>query len=182
MLTHAQKIPEKGVPLLQNFTPIQYNHKGKIWDICSAKNGIVYMAADRGLLEYDGKTWNSFQGSDGYTRSLRVVNDSLIYTGSDLDFGVWKKNKYQAFDYTSLYPFRKDISDINEEFWDVHQLKDNIIFVSFHNIYVYKNQQLTKLNAPYRFTGSFTVNDSLFFADEKEGLFIFDGLSLTSYQ
>ena len=176
--TTAQKFPEKGVPLLQNFTPIQYKNMGKIWDIRSAESGMVYMAADRGLLEYDGKTWSRFKGSDGFTRSLVVANDSLIYTGSDLDFGVWKKNKYQAFTYTSLYPFRKDISDINEEFWDVHQLKDNIIFVSFHNIYVYKNQQLTKINAPYRFSGSFAVDDSLYFADEKEGLYVFNGLMI----
>jgi len=175
---NAQKLPEKGVPLLQNFTPADYQNKGKIWDIYSAENGIVYMAADKGLLEYDGKTWHSFKGSEGFTRSLIVVNDSLIYTGSDLDFGVWKKNKYQAFEYTSLYPFRKDISDINEEFWNIYQLKDNIIFVSFHNIYIYKNQQLTKINAPSRFSGSYAVDDSLYFADEKEGLFVFNGLSL----
>lgn len=166
------------MPLLQNFSPAEYQNKGKIWDIYSAENGIVYMAADRGLLEYDGKTWNSFKGSEGFTRSLVVVNDSLIYTGSDLDFGVWKKNKYQAFEYTSLYPFREDISDINEEFWNVHKVKDNIIFTSFFNIYVYKNQQLTKISAPNRFTGSYSVDDSLYFADEKEGLFIFNELSL----
>jgi hypothetical protein len=44
----AQPVPEKGVPVLQNFTPSQYQHKGKIWDIGSAPNGIVYMAADKG--------------------------------------------------------------------------------------------------------------------------------------
>lgn len=89
LATFAQPVPEKGVPLLQSFTPSQYLHKGKIWDIGSAPNGIVYMAADKGLLEFDGKTWNSFTGSDGFTRSLLVDNDSTIYTGSDLDFGVW---------------------------------------------------------------------------------------------
>jgi hypothetical protein len=29
-LTFAQIIPEKGVPLLENFTPLQYQDKGKI--------------------------------------------------------------------------------------------------------------------------------------------------------
>lgn len=178
LVTFAQKFPEKGVPLLQNFTPTQYFNKGKIWDIRSANSGIVYMAADKGLLEYDGKTWNSFKGSTGFTRSVLVINDSLIYTGSDMDFGVWKKNKYQAFEYSSLYPFREDIQAISEEFWDVHKLEDNVIFVSSQNMYVYKNEQLTKISAPYKFSGSFAVNDSLYFADERQGLFVFNDLVL----
>lgn len=174
----AQVLPEKGVPLLQSYSPAQYQNKGKIWDICSAPNGIVYMAADKGLLEYDGKTWNAFKGSNGFTRSLMVANDSLIYTGSDLDFGVWKKNKYQQFDYTSLYPFQKVVQDINEEFWQIHQLNEDIIFVSSLNLYIHKNQQLVRIAAPYKFSNSFLVNGKLYFADEKNGLYIFDGFAL----
>lgn len=178
LVAFAQKFPEKGMPLLQNYTPDNYQNKGKIWDIGSAGNGIVYMAADKGLLEFDGKNWNCFKGSDGFTRSLLVVNDSLIYTGSDLDFGVWKRNKYQTFEYTSLYPFRKDIAEINEEFWGVYQANDKVLFVSSQNIYVYKNGLFTRISAPTRFTGSFSVNDSLYLADMKSGLFLFNGVEL----
>ncbi len=174
----AQVLPEKGVPLLENFTPAQYNNKGKIWDICAAPNGIVYMAADKGLLEFDGKTWNAFKGSKGFTRSLLVLNDSLIYTGSDLDFGVWRKNIYQQFEYTSLYPFQEVVQDINEEFWEIHRLKEAIIFASSQNIYVYKEQQLVRIAAPHRFVKSFSVNGALYFADEQLGLYLFDGFAL----
>ena len=174
----SQTIPEKGVPFLRNFTPTQYQNKGKVWDIETAPNGIAYMAADKGLLEYDGKTWNSFKGSIGFTRSLLVYNDSLIYTGSDLDFGVWKRNKYLGFDYTSLYPFREVLLDVSEEFWHVHQLQEDIVFVSSQNMYLYKNQQLVKISAPSRFTSNFWLNDSLYFADEEQGLFVFDEFKL----
>lgn len=178
LATFAQSFPEKGMPLLENYTPDKYQNKGKIWNINSAGNGIVYMAADKGLLEFDGKTWNCFNGSDGFTRSLLVVNDSLLYSGSDLDFGIWKRNKYQAFEYTSLYPFQKDVAEINEEFWDVYKQNDNVLFVSSQNIYVYKNQHFTKISAPSKFTGSFNVNDSLYFADKNNGLYLFNGLAL----
>jgi AraC family transcriptional regulator, chitin signaling transcriptional activator len=178
LVSFSQHFPEKGMPLLQTYTPDQYHNKGKIWDIGSAPNGVVYMAADKGLLEFDGKTWNSFKGSNGFTRSLIIINDSMIYTGSDLDFGVWKRNKIKAFEYTSLYPFRQEAQDISEEFWDVHYLNNNIFFVSSQNIYVYINQQLTRIAAPNRFTGSFAVNDSLYLADEKNGLYLFDKTAL----
>lgn len=164
---NGQQVPEKGVPLLRNFMPAEYQNKGKVWDIHTAKDGMVYLAADKGLLEYDGKTWNSYKGSNGFTRSLLVANDSTIYTGSDLDFGVWKKNKFQQFEYSSLYPFQKEK---NEEFWDIYQLNEGILFVSFDNIYLYTNQQLTILPAPNRFTGSFLVDDKIYFSDQKAGL------------
>ncbi len=136
------------------------------------------MTADRGLLEYDGNSWNHFIGSNGFTRSVLVVNDSLIYTGSDLDFGVWKRNKFRDFNYTSLYPFQEDLQDINEEFWQIHPFQDDILFVSSQSIYIYRNRQLVKIAAPTSFTGSFWVNERLYFADRGNGLFTFDGFSL----
>ncbi len=177
-VAYAQKLPEKGVPALRNFNPVQYQNEGKIWDIRSAPCGIVYMAADGGLLEYDGKNWNSYKGSDGITRSVLPVNDSLIYTGSDLDFGVWKRNQLQEFEYTSLYPFREDVGDVYEEFWDVHQWRGNIVFVSSQNIYLYNASKLTQIAAPNKFAGSFATAGALYFVDEKLGLFTLNGPSL----
>lgn len=178
LVSFAQHLPEKGVPLLQTFTPDQYQNRGKIWDISSAPNGIVYMAADKGLIEFDGKTWNSFKGSDGFTRSLKVKNNSTIYTGSDLDFGIWKSNELLNFEYISLYPFREKTQAITEEFWQIHSLQDDIFYVSSRNIYVYVNQQLVIIPAPTGFTGSFRVHDEIYFVDASQGIFVFDDYSL----
>lgn len=177
---HAQKIPERGVPMLDNFMPAEYKNHGKIWQIASAANGLIYMAGDEGLLEYDGHTWNQFKGSKGNTRALWLANDSLMYSGSDLDFGVWTKNALNQLEYTSLYPFGKDIDETVEEFWHVYGLKDRIIFISFNNIYIFKNKQLTKIAAPSRFSGCFQTheNGDIYLADEKNGLYLFNGLSL----
>ncbi len=175
----AQIIPERGIPLIEKFTPEQYGKQGKIWDIQSSDNGLLYTVCDKGLLEYDGTTWNLFKGSKGNTRSLWIENDSVIYTGSDFDFGIWKKNQYQSFEYTSLYPFKEKANEENEEFWNVYRINDQIIFVSFDNIYIYQNNQFTKIAAPYRFNGCFLGNDQIIYlSDEKKGVYTFDGKSL----
>jgi AraC family chitin signaling transcriptional activator len=176
-ITNAQDIPTKGVPALRNFTHSEYNNKGKVWSIDTAPNGIVYFASDKGLLEYDGRTWKSFSGSDGITRSVYVESDSLIYTGSDLDFGIWIKDKYQNFEYTSLYPFKEDLNTLNEEFWDIHSMNESILFISSNNIYVYKDENLTKIPAPNHIVNSFKVDDEIYFVDEKEGLYKLNNLS-----
>ncbi len=157
LLTIGQTIPQKGMPLLNNYTPMQYLQQGKVWDIGSAPNGMVYMAADKGLLEFDGKSWKAYAGSAGFNRSLLVINDSLIYTGSDLDFGVWTRNKFQDFEYTSLYPFKEHPQQVNEEFWDIHLVNESVVFVSSQYIYVYKNQQLTRITTDNNFTSSFLL-------------------------
>ncbi|MFC2186952.1 hypothetical protein ACFCT7_06485 [Fulvivirgaceae bacterium LMO-SS25] len=174
----AQKFPEKGVPLLNNFTPDQYLNSGKTWDIDSAPNGIIYLATDKGLLEYDGKRWNIFKGSNGFTRSLLVLNDSTIYTGSDLDFGVWQRNEFLDFEYKSLYSFAENLSDLNEEFWDVFRLKEDIIFISASNIYAIRGEQVVKIAAPERFAGGYKLGENLFIADSEQGLFQLENYSI----
>lgn len=170
-------LPDKGVPFLVNYAPAQYFHQGKIWDIDSAPNGIVYMAADKGLLEFDGRTWNKFSGSAGIIRSIKVINDTLIYTGSDLDFGVWKRESQNNFEYTSLYPFKDELARLNEEFWNIHEIDNYILFLSADNIYVYKNQNLTKITAPNKIISSFEVDNVIYFEDEKSGLYQLDEFS-----
>lgn len=174
----GQKFPEKGIPPLRNYPPEAYDRAGKVWAIQSAANGLVYFAADQGLLEYDGQHWHRYCGSKGFTRSLLIANDSLIYTGADKDFGVWRQQGLRGFSYQSLYPFRESAKGLNEEFWGVYQLDEGVVFVSFDNLYLQKGGPLTKVAAPTRFYHSFQVDSLLYLADEKEGLFQFDGLSL----
>ncbi len=174
----AKKISEKGVPLLRHFVPAQYGNKGKVWDIHSLSNGIVLMAADRGLLTFDGKNWNSYRGSIGFTRSLHAVSDTLIFTGSDMDFGVWRTSEDHVLHYTSLYPFKDEVQEVNEEFWGTYYLDDKAVFISSKNLYIYKNSQLTRLSAPNRFSSSFTADNKLYVVDEGKGLFLFEGLDL----
>lgn len=164
-LVKAQLLQEKGVPPLQNFAPGNYLNSGKIWDIASSSNGLIYMASDKGLLEFDGEVWYRYKGSAGFTRSLHVVNDSLIYTGSDLDFGVWTRDDHGDLFYTSLFPFKDVARDENEEFWNVEFLQGDVVFISFQNLYVYKDDQLVKIGAPDRISSSFIREGKLYLAD-----------------
>lgn len=174
----AQKFPSKGIPLIHNYSPEHFGDAGKAWSVNSAGNGIVYFATDNGLLEFDGASWNLFPGSKGFTRSVHIANDSVGYTGADKDFGRWQRNDLQQFEFTSLNPFRESTKGLNQEFWGTYQIDEDLVFVSFDNIYVYKGQQLTQIAAPSRFTGSFFSRGQVYVVDQEEGLLSFNGLSL----
>jgi ligand-binding sensor domain-containing protein/DNA-binding CsgD family transcriptional regulator len=170
----CQNVEVKGVPRIENFKPANFKNAGKIWQISAAKNGILYLAADHGLLEFDGKKWTLFKGSKGFTRSLFVANDSLIYTGSDTDFGVWKKNNLNQFQYQSLYPKQTQNTNEIEEFWGVYKNLNETTFVSHDNIYILKKGTIKEISAPTKWYGSFESQNKIYFADEKKGLYILE--------
>ena len=174
----AQSITEKGVPMLHAYNPADFGNNGKIWDIEVSQNGMAFFASDKGLMRFDGKNWSIFRGSNGFTRSLSIANDSLIYTGSDMDFGVWKSDRNQDFAYTSLYPFKEEVQEENEEFWGTYILDEGVVFVSSQNLYFYKNEQLTRISAPDRFSRSFTYDQVLYLNDSQDGFYKFENLSL----
>lgn len=173
----AQGLAKKGVPPILNFEPAEYHYQGKIWDIDSSPSGLVYMASDKSLIEYDGHNWKKYEGSDGVIRSILVQNDSLIYTGSDLDFGVWKRDKLQNFEYKSLYPFQEDLKAINEEFWGIHAVGEDLFFVSASNIYIYTSQGLTKIALTEQIIDSFELNEALYFYCKNGSLYTLDNLA-----
>ncbi len=175
VLAYSQNVPEKGLPLIQNYLPEDYGNHGKVWEISSAKNALVYMASDNGLLEFDGKTWNRFRDYRGYTRSLCIASDSTIFVGADMDFGVWKKDRLGKFSFTSYYPFKKKIGGTNEEFWGTYKIEDRIVFVSHQNIYTLNKGKVAKISAPNRFSDSFQTDGKIYLADEKSGFYEFDG-------
>lgn len=177
-ILNSQNIQNKGVPFIQNYLPKDYGNHGKIWEIGAARNGLVYMASEDGILEFDGQEWNRFRNYKGYTRSVYIANDSTLYIGADMDFGIYKKDRLQNLFYTSLYPYRKNTNGITEEFWGSYRVKDKMIFISHQNLYIINQKKITKIPAPERFTDSFSVDGALYVADDKKGLFLFDGQRL----
>ena len=175
---YSQNISEKGLPYIKNYPPKDYGNHGKIWDITAAKNGLVYMASDNGLLEFDGKNWRRFRAYSGHSRSLDLQNDSTVIIGSDMDFGIWKKTEVRNFRYQSIYPYKKTAAGGNEEFWGTYSLADRQIFVSHQNIYSVVTGKITKIAAPHAFSKSFCVDGTVFLADDKKGLYQLKGTAL----
>lgn len=173
----AQQIITKGVPNIKSFKNQHDKLYSHTWAIDEAPNGILYFVNDKGLLEFDGSHWKIYKGSEGITRSIKVADNKLIYTGSDNDFGVWKLNENNEFVYKSLYKTIPNKAQV-EEFWDVFKLGETIVFRSFTNLYMYQGEQLTIIKAPQKFIAADQSGNSIWLIDEKDGLLEFDGHQL----
>ena len=100
------------------YYPNDYGGESQNWAISQSNEKNIYVANNRGILEFNGARWNFYKSpNETITRSVRVI-DSLIYTGNYREFGYWKKNNYGTI------RFRFGIININS----IKRLKQNNIF------------------------------------------------------
>ena len=104
-------------PPVMAYNPDAYAAQNQNWSISQTSDQTMYFANNSGLLEYDGMNWKLYPVPDNsIVRSVKAIDD-LIYTGSYMDFGVWKRNNKSILEYTSLVQQLGIELDEDEQFW-----------------------------------------------------------------
>ena len=81
---------EKGLPFIQNYNPHEYRSHRQNWAIVQGKNGLMYFANGKGVLEFDGVNWRLIMlPNRGHVRSLTLGKDGTIYVGGNGDFWIF---------------------------------------------------------------------------------------------
>ena len=159
-------------PYFQNFSLSEYNAGNQNWGISRDESGLLYVANNNGLLEYDGLKWYFFELPNKTTIRSVLAYKGLVFTGSYEEFGYWKKNSKGTLIYNSLSDLvKKDISP-NEEIWEILSFKEGIIFRSFQNIYLYKfDDGIKKIKPSSTVISCSSVDDTLYISTLKDGIF-----------
>ena len=109
---HSQEVPP-----IQIFSPQDYGAEDQNWAVTQSQNEFIYVANNKGLLEYNGATWRIYNSpNEGILRSVRVVGDR-IYSGGYRDFGFWTRNNFGELQYKSLTESEDFLVKEDEEFW-----------------------------------------------------------------
>ena len=131
------------LPPIQNFSPDNYYAGNQNWMISQSADRNIFIANNSGLLEFNGAKWKlntSLNGS--VVRSVKVI-DGLIYTGCYMDFGFWEKDLFGDLNYTSLIPKLHQELIEDEQFWNIQEFRDWILFQSLDRIYIYNTKKET---------------------------------------
>src|SRR5688572_16210470 len=92
-MAHGQS-PLGGLPLVRNFHTVDYNAGIQNWDIAQDPRGLIYIANNFGLLEFDGNRWETYRVRNGTkVRSVAIDPRGRIYVGSQGDFGYFFPNE-----------------------------------------------------------------------------------------
>ena len=85
-----------------NYTRHAYKAGNQNWSIQQHDNGWIYVANNKGLLEFDGVEWNTYPIHNAKTRAVKVGHDGRIYIGGMEQFGYFTPNRLGGLEYTCL--------------------------------------------------------------------------------
>ncbi|WP_299628026.1 LuxR C-terminal-related transcriptional regulator [uncultured Tenacibaculum sp.] len=161
------------LPLINHFYPEDYNAESQNWSISQADNGFIYVANNKGLLEFNGANWNLYPTpNQTIMRSVNASKDK-IYTGFYMDFGYWKRDEYGVLHYTSLVKENNIGVLPDEQFWNIFELDGWVLFQSLQRIYIYNtNTKVTKvINSETSITKMYKVDGTIYFQELGKGIF-----------
>ncbi len=168
LLCFSQELP----PIVK-YSPDIYGAGNQNWMISQGQNHFVYFANNEGLLEYNGSHWQLYPSpNETIIRSVKVIGDK-IFTGSYMEFGFWKRKSDGILQYHSLSNSIKKNILVDEQFWNILNYDQWVIFQSLNRIYIYDTKSGTyKIIAPSDdIIKSFRTNNSIYYQTISGGIF-----------
>ncbi|WOD42786.1 helix-turn-helix and ligand-binding sensor domain-containing protein [Hwangdonia lutea] len=161
------------MPPIDIYTPKSYGAENQNWSIAQSKDKYIYVGNNKGLLEFNGANWRLYPSpNETIIRSVSVFDD-VIYTGCSKEFGYWQRNKFGDLFYTSLSQKLQIEFLEEEEFWNIINLDEYILFQSLERIYIYNKNDATYsvIESETTIYKMFKVNGSIYFQQTKNGLY-----------
>jgi DNA-binding CsgD family transcriptional regulator len=161
------------LPPIVKYAPTAYEAGNQNWMISQDQQHYVFFANNEGLLEFNGSNWELYPSpNETIVRSVKVIGNR-VYTGCYMEFGFWKRQTNGKLKYTSLSNTIKSKILDDEQFWNILNYDQWVIFQSLNRIYIYDSKTGNfKIIAPNNnITKSFRTKNSIYFQTINEGLF-----------
>jgi serine phosphatase RsbU (regulator of sigma subunit)/signal peptidase I len=138
------QINEMGIPLVQNFNPVELKFSDQNWAAVQDPRGVMYFGNQEGyVLEYDGKTWRKIPVKDSKpVRSMAIDSTGTIYVGTVGDFGRLVPNLSGNLIYESLSYLIADSNIVFNDIWKTYAVKNKVYFNSFSNLFCFDGKKL----------------------------------------
>ena len=164
------------VPPINTFSPEDYGAENQNWAITQAPNKFIYVANNKGLLEYNGTDWRLYPTpNETIMRSVKSFGNK-IYSGFFRDFGFWSKNNFGTLEYISIVK-KKNIQMLDDEqIWEIVELDNWLLFKSLQRIYLYDlgNESVKILNSKKNITKISKVENTIYFQELSKGVFMIE--------
>ncbi len=146
---------------IANYTRHAYKAGTQNWDIQQHDNGWIYVANNKGLLEFDGVEWNTYPIRNAKTRALKMGNDGRIYIGGMEQFGYFSPNSLGGLDYTCLSDSLLPGTSVGI-IWNILMDKGRVYFQSDRHFFYYENGKVGMINASSEIYSSQIVRNNLY--------------------
>lgn len=172
-----------GVPSIRNFSPQEYGAGIQNWDIVQDKRGLIYIANNFGLLEFDGSRWQIYRVKNGSKmRSVAIDEAGKIFVGCQGDFGYFFPNAQGNLQYTSLADSLPKQQRNFDETWNVFIDDGKVYFCTFSSIFIYDHEAFSIVNPAHPLEVSFFVNRELLVEERERGVTYLSNETLLTFQ
>jgi len=172
LILFVSNIFSQEISPIQSFTASDYDADIQNWMITQAEDNSIVVANSSGILHYN-RDWNFYPSSNNtIVRSVKSLGNK-IYSGTFEDFGYWLRSSTGQYVYTSLPELLSlDVIE-DEEFWDIHEISNWIVFQSLSRlIFLDRDSNEYRIISPGGdISNSFEINKSIYFHMPKQGIF-----------
>ena len=182
MVLIMQMVNAQYFPYLKNFEAQEYKAGNQNWDVKKSEDGRVYFGNNNGLLEFDGINWNLWKLPNGTAVRTVFIKGKRIYVGTYEDFGYFERNLKGDLEYFSLFKKLK-VKDVdkNEAYWQILEYKNAIVFRSFLDVWIYKNNELKRFDLGSTLMSCNVVDNKLLIATLDKGIYIYKNNQFQPY-
>ncbi|MCU0288432.1 MAG: hypothetical protein MUF15_18805, partial [Acidobacteria bacterium] len=168
----GQDARDSGFKYFKNYSYKEYDHQPQNWGMVQAPDGIIYVANQGGVLEYDGVTWRVIDVPNYNVLSIAIDKQGTIYIGGKNEIGFLAPDSKGKLLYTSLRPFLPGKQIEFGEVWKTYASEKGIYFHTSKRLFRWDSQKkIMKVWEPQKkFYYSFSCSERYFVPQEGIGL------------
>lgn len=163
-----------GIPYIRNYSRLDYNSSPFNWGVVQDTRGVIYVANNYHVLEFDGNTWRSLPlPNRTVIRSLAIDKKGTVYVGGQADFGYLQPDEKGQVTFVSLKSKIKESESTFADVWKILVTEHGIAFCTSAGIYYLENDAITfyKINhEELGFITFFYISQRIFLCSQKQGI------------
>ena len=161
-------------PLKSYFASDVYKGGIQNWSFDQDENGLLYVANNDGLLEFDGTKWNKYKvPSATKIRAVKVDSKNRVFVGGQNQIGYFTHTK-EGFIFKSLIDDLEPNSRSISEIWKIIEVDESIFFNTENKFLVFNADGLKEIESPGFLISSFKNRDKLIAQFYEYGLYQFE--------
>ncbi len=172
---------EAGLPYIRMYGANEYNSDPQNWDIVQDRRGVIYVANNSGVLEYDGVSWRQIiPGTRMTVTTLNMDKNGRIWVGAGREFGYLAPDSVGSLKHISLLG-RIPLQDREREYgWGVAVTSQGVYFDTENVLFRWsgRSSALKVWRPETKFDLTYVVGDELHIPQTGVGLMRMEGDSL----